>query len=321
MPHGALRAVRDGGARRGQRGRHRRRHRSHGRPRGRRRRRRRGRRVSANRLELHKAVDGREVPGTFATADELTALIRAAGKGSADAVVQHDHARRRRAATARCGTARSTCSRPRRARAGVAITFAFGGSSGSDWRDRLARMERENADGARIVPQVSSHGQGLFCGLRTSHPFRGRPSYDAIEHLPVAERAARMAEPDVARRDPGRASRTRRAAPARPDAGQADAVFPSHLVPDLRARSVDQPRRAVGGAGPRPGGAPLRVDHRRRRRRARALLPRWLRREPRRARRAARAPGDRARPRRRRRPRRPHLRRRLPVVPPLLLGA
>ena len=58
-------------------------------------------------------------------------------------------------------------------------------------------MERENANGARIVPQVSSHGQGLFCGLRTSHPFRGRPTYDAIEHLPVAERAARMAEPDV----------------------------------------------------------------------------------------------------------------------------
>src|SRR6476620_5770438 len=42
--------------------------------------------VSANRLELHKAVDGREVPGTFATHDELTALILAAGKGSADAV-------------------------------------------------------------------------------------------------------------------------------------------------------------------------------------------------------------------------------------------
>ena len=41
---------------------------------------------SVNRLELHKAVDGREVPGTFATAAELTALIRAAGTGSGDAV-------------------------------------------------------------------------------------------------------------------------------------------------------------------------------------------------------------------------------------------
>ena len=80
---------------------------------------------------------------------------------------------------------------------GLVVTFPFGGSRGGPWRQKLARIERENADGARIVPQVSSHGQGLFCGLRTSHAFRGRPTYEALAHLPVAERAARMAEPDV----------------------------------------------------------------------------------------------------------------------------
>ncbi len=186
--------------------------------------------VSANRLELHKAVDGREVPGTFATADELTALIRAAGKGSPDAVystIMPGAAGSDRAVWDREIDMLATASRE----TGVAITFAFGGSSGDDWRDRLARMERENADGARIVPQVSSHGQGLFCGLRTSHAFRGRPSYDAIEHLPVAERAARMAEPAVraailAERPPPGIPRLRDLM-----LGQADAVFPSNLVP------------------------------------------------------------------------------------------
>jgi N-acyl-D-aspartate/D-glutamate deacylase len=116
---------------------------------------------------------------------------------------------------------------------GVAITFAFGGSSANDeWRDRLARMEQENANGARIVPQVSSHGQGLFCGLRTSHPFRGRPSYDAIEHLPIAERAARMAEP--ATRAAILAERPAPGVPRLRDLmlAQADSVFPSHLVPE-----------------------------------------------------------------------------------------
>ena len=115
---------------------------------------------------------------------------------------------------------------------GVAITFAFGGGDGRpDWRDRVARMERENADGARIVPQVSSHGQGLFCGLRTSHPFRGRPTYDAIEHLPVAERAARMAEPDV--RATILAERPAPGVPRLRDLmlAQPTAVFPSNLVP------------------------------------------------------------------------------------------
>src|SRR5204862_2858876 len=106
-----------------------------------------------------------------------------------------------------------------------------GGPGRPDWRDRLDRMERANADGARIVPQVSSHGQGLFCGLRTSHAFRGRPTYDAIEHLPVAERAARMAEPDVRA-----AILAERPAPGIPRLrdlmlASARSVFPWHPVP------------------------------------------------------------------------------------------
>jgi N-acyl-D-amino-acid deacylase len=187
--------------------------------------------VSANRLELHKAVDGREVPGTFATPDELTALIRAAGTASPDAVystIMPGAAGEDRRAWEREIDMLAAAS----SESGVAITFAFGGGPGRpDWRDRLARMERENADGARIVPQVSSHGQGLFCGLRTSHPFRGRPTYDAIEHLPVAERAARMAQPEVRA-----AILAERPAPGVPRLrdlmlAQASAVFPSHLVP------------------------------------------------------------------------------------------
>jgi N-acyl-D-aspartate/D-glutamate deacylase len=187
--------------------------------------------VSANRLELHKAVDGREVPGTFATADELTALIRAARTGSADAVystIMPGAAGSDRAVWDREIDMLAEVSRE----TGVAITFAFGGGPGRpDWRDRLARMERENANGARIVPQVSSHGQGLFCGLRTSHAFRGRPSYDALEHLPVDERAARMAEPAV--REAILAERPPPGVPRLRDLmlGQADAVFPSHPVP------------------------------------------------------------------------------------------
>ncbi len=97
--------------------------------------------------------------------------------------------------------------------------------------EKLARLEQENADGARIVPQVSSHGQGLFCGLRTSHAFRGRPTYDALEHLPVAERAARMAEPAVraaivAERPPPGIPRLRDLMLA-----SARSVFPWHPVP------------------------------------------------------------------------------------------
>ncbi|MDQ1430023.1 MAG: N-acyl-D-amino-acid deacylase [Actinomycetota bacterium] len=186
--------------------------------------------VSVNRLELHKAVDGREVPGTFAAEEEIVALVHAARAGSPDAVfttILPGAAGETRDAWDKEVDWLSRVSRE----AGLAVTFPFGGARG-EWRSRLDRIERENEAGARIVPQVSSHGQGLFCGLRTSHAFRGRPTYDAIEHLPVAERAARMAEPDVraaivAERPPPGVPRLRDLM-----LGQATAVFPWRPVPD-----------------------------------------------------------------------------------------
>jgi N-acyl-D-aspartate/D-glutamate deacylase len=187
--------------------------------------------LSVNRLELHKAVDGREVPGTFAAHKEICALVRAVRMSSADAVFTtilpgaagESHERWDEEVDWLSAVSRET---------GLAVTFPFGGSRGGPWRQKLARIERENADGARIVPQVSSHGQGLFCGLRTSHAFRGRPTYEALAHLPVAERAARMAEPDVraaivAERPPPGVPRLRDLMLA-----GATAVFPWHPVPD-----------------------------------------------------------------------------------------
>ena len=187
--------------------------------------------LSVNRLELHKAVDGREVPGTFAAHKEICALVRAVRMSSGDAVFTtilpgaagESHARWDEEVDWLSAVSRET---------GLVVTFPFGGSRGGPWRQKLDRIERENAAGARIVPQVSSHGQGLFCGLRTSHAFRGRPTYEALAHLPVAERAARMAEPDVraaivAERPPPGVPRLRDLMLA-----TATAVFPWHPVPD-----------------------------------------------------------------------------------------
>jgi N-acyl-D-aspartate/D-glutamate deacylase len=186
--------------------------------------------MSVNRLELHKAVDGREVPGTFAAHKEICALVRAVRMASGDAVFTtilpgaagESHDRWDQEVDWLSSVSRET---------GLAVTFPFGGSAGGPWREKLDRIERENDAGARIVPQVSSHGQGLFCGLRTSHAFRGRPTYEAIAHLPVAERAARMAEPDVraaivAERPPPGVPRLRDLM-----LGQPTAVFPWHPVP------------------------------------------------------------------------------------------
>ena len=204
--------------------------------------------LSVNRLELHKAVDGREVPGTFAAHKEICGLVRAVRMSSGDAVFTtilpgaagESHTRWDEEVDWLSAVSRET---------GLVVTFPFGGSRGGPWRQKLARIERENADGARIVPQVSSHGQGLFCGLRTSHAFRGRPTYEALAHLPVAERAARMAEPDVraaivAERPPPGVPRLRDLMLA-----GATAVFPWHPVPDYEpdpASSLSARSEALG---------------------------------------------------------------------------
>jgi N-acyl-D-amino-acid deacylase len=204
--------------------------------------------LSVNRLELHKAVDGREVPGTFAAHKEICALVRAVRMSSGDAVFTtilpgaagESHSRWDEEVDWLSAVSRET---------GLVVTFPFGGSRGGPWRQKLDRIERENADGARIVPQVSSHGQGLFCGLRTSHAFRGRPTYEALAHLPVAERAARMAEPDVraaivAERPPPGVPRLRDLMLA-----TATAVFPWHPVPEYEpdpASSLSAQAEALG---------------------------------------------------------------------------
>ena len=190
--------------------------------------------LSVNRLEMHKAADGREVPGTFADLDEIFALARAVAAGSSDAVFStilpmgstSDRLLWDREIVWLSRLSQET---------GLAVTFPFLATSdgGDEWRDRLAHIERENAAGARLVPQVGSHRQGLLCGLRTLHPFQGRPSYETLTGLPVGERARQMA---------GSATKARilaeAAAPGTPPLlelllAETDAVFRSAPIPEL----------------------------------------------------------------------------------------
>jgi len=146
---------------------------------------------STNRLPLHKAVDGREVPGTFADEDELFALGRAvrAGAPARDAVFS---------LILPTATGFDRGAWPREldwmtrlsVDTGLAFTFAFGNL------DHLPDLERANAVGARLVPQIACRLQGCLLGLRTRHVFETRPSFQAIADLPPAEQARRMADPE-----------------------------------------------------------------------------------------------------------------------------
>jgi N-acyl-D-aspartate/D-glutamate deacylase len=66
------------------------------------------------------------------------------------------------------------------------------------WRRILARAGAAAAKGLDVRCQVGARGIGVLLGLEaTFHPFIGFPSYKAIAQLPLAERVARMRNPEL----------------------------------------------------------------------------------------------------------------------------
>jgi N-acyl-D-aspartate/D-glutamate deacylase len=66
------------------------------------------------------------------------------------------------------------------------------------WRQTLAEINAAAAKGLSITAQIAARPVGLMLGLELSrNPFQTHPSYKAIAKLPLAERVARLREPDV----------------------------------------------------------------------------------------------------------------------------
>lgn len=67
----------------------------------------------------------------------------------------------------------------------------------NQWRRIIARTEAAHARGLDLKLQVGARAIGVLLGLdATFHPFMGFPAYKAISALPLAERVARMREPE-----------------------------------------------------------------------------------------------------------------------------
>jgi N-acyl-D-aspartate/D-glutamate deacylase len=68
------------------------------------------------------------------------------------------------------------------------------------WRDLVAHADKAAADGVPIRPVAAPRAIGVLLGLAGSqNPFSGCPTYKSIAHLPVAQRARKMAEPEIRR--------------------------------------------------------------------------------------------------------------------------
>src|SRR5580700_6561188 len=157
---------------------------------------------STSRTLGHRAIDGELVPGTFAAEDELFGIGSALGEAGAgvfelaplgsagemleDAWQEVDWMRRLSAAI----------DRP------VSFALLQVDDDPELWRKQMAASLEACAEGAQLYPQIAGRPTGLLTGhFATYCLFSEIPAYRELRgrHLPAAEFAAALADPEVRR--------------------------------------------------------------------------------------------------------------------------
>ena len=167
--------------------------------------------VSTSRTIVHRAIDGVNVPGTFAEEDEMLAFGEAlaeAGTGVfelAPAGVTGDDMNLPDREVAWMRRVSAATGRP--------ITFALVqlDAEPDHWKRMFDLSEEAAAEGADLYPQVTARAPGVLLGLQTNHPWVNAPTFQEISghyklgagdahHLrktPIEEVAAEMRKPEV----------------------------------------------------------------------------------------------------------------------------
>ena len=161
--------------------------------------------VSTGRTAGHRDVHGEPVPGTFAPATEVAALLgamRDAGRGVLELVpagiggaIGGDDEDAMDAELEWILRYGESFDRP--------ITFLVmeRGHDPDLWRGWFDAVRAANARGANIRPQVGSRCFGALMGHQSRlNPFRYHASYQAVADLPFPERVSRLADPELRER-------------------------------------------------------------------------------------------------------------------------
>lgn len=149
--------------------------------------------VTTSRNVMHRTKAGELAPSLYSDVDELCALVD--GLNQADAGVfqmipaPSGHSEEEFAVLRRIAE---------HGRRPVSFTLLdVAGQPGKGWRGMLEALEQARADGLEMRGQVAPRPVGMFYGLDLSlHPFSSHPSYKAIANLPLAERVAKMRDPE-----------------------------------------------------------------------------------------------------------------------------
>ena len=156
---------------------------------------------STSRTVGHRSIWGEPIPGTFAEKAELLAIgraMKAAGKGVFQAVpagVVGELAGPEKWTTEQEVELFAEVARE----SGRKCTFTLIQSTGqpNQWRSCLDIVERANAEGLSLTPQIATRPIGFVTSIDAYHMFMRRRTYLGLAHLPLAERLAEMRKPEV----------------------------------------------------------------------------------------------------------------------------
>jgi N-acyl-D-amino-acid deacylase len=153
---------------------------------------------STSRTMLHRVPDGRAVPGTYATPEELLAIGGVLGRhrrGTFEVApkfgeLDGDEYEGSRSEVAWMAEVNRTTGRP--------VTF---GLAQSDFRPELHSrvlgfVDEEAARGAQLRPQTTARGIGLLFGIAHRTFYDGLPSWEALQQLDLAGRLAALDDDD-----------------------------------------------------------------------------------------------------------------------------
>ena len=153
---------------------------------------------STSRITAHRTADGKVVPGTQVSIDEMEGFgeaLRQAGHGVFEVVTDMNFDEIPGSLTPEQDFAwMSDISR----RKDVKFTYLMFQNPGQpdQWRSNFEMTKQAQKDGAKIHTQVSMRPIGMVMGWQSSfHMFMGRPSYDAVAHLPFPQLLQQLRDP------------------------------------------------------------------------------------------------------------------------------
>jgi N-acyl-D-amino-acid deacylase len=147
---------------------------------------------STSRTQLHKAIDGRVVPGTYAARDELFAIgeaLKAAGSGVFQFAIDHHRVPEE---------IDTLLELARNIRRPVMFNLSQIDNDPQLWRVGLNGLERAAEQGLPVYAQVAGRAIGIVMSWHlTAHPFATRPTWLQMMHDSREDKIAALRDPAI----------------------------------------------------------------------------------------------------------------------------